>query len=174
MTDIALEQIKQAPMQAMEMIQKAFDAAINQGREGLVLTLARHISVDPVGGCWNWQAATNRDGYGVFTGTKSPVGRLAHRVSYFLATGVPPKGFDIHHRCKNRLCLNPVHIEMMPRSDHAILDSVNGAKTHCTRGHPFEGKNLYVRTSGKRQCRKCHAIGERRRRAQRGLLCKTS
>jgi hypothetical protein len=32
---------------------------------------------------------------------------------------------------------------------------VNRAKTHCKRGHPFDGKNTYVDRSGRRHCRIC-------------------
>ena len=37
----------------------------------------------------------------------------------------------------------------------------NKNKTHCLHGHPFEGDNLYVTPTGKRECRAC-----RRRRWQ--------
>ena len=166
------EELATKQVTPMEMIQVAFDAAIKQGSamEVAVRNLTRHIIVDPVDGCWNWQAAKNRDGYGIFTGKKSPVGRLAHRVSYFLATGISPKGFDVHHRCKNRQCVNPGHIEMLAKPEHSSLDSLNGAKTHCLRGHPFEGENLYHHPNGTRRCRTCHADYQRLRRAQKGKL----
>jgi hypothetical protein len=35
------------------------------------------------------------------------------------------------------------------------VDAINRAKTHCKRGHPFEGDNLVMRKSGQRQCRTC-------------------
>jgi hypothetical protein len=35
--------------------------------------------------------------------------------------------------------------------------------THCKRGHPLRGNNLYVNPSGYRQCRACHRLRMRRR-----------
>lgn len=31
----------------------------------------------------------------------------------------------------------------------------NAEKTHCKRGHPLSGDNLYITASGKRQCKDC-------------------
>lgn len=45
--------------------------------------------------------------------------------------------------------------------------SANAAKTACLRGHPLSGRNLYVNTAGKRECRRCHVrrqVAYRRRK----------
>jgi hypothetical protein len=36
-------------------------------------------------------------------------------------------------------------------------------RTHCPRGHPYEGENLYVRPNGGRKCRTCNRDAERER-----------
>ena len=42
---------------------------------------------------------------------------------------------------------------------------VNAAKTHCKRGHEYSEANTYRDRQGSRQCRRCHADRERRRKA---------
>ena len=38
------------------------------------------------------------------------------------------------------------------------------AKTHCRRGHPYSGENLYTDPSGKRHCKKCNLIAKHKYR----------
>jgi len=61
-------------------------------------------------GCWEWQAAKNNKGYGMFDSTPTGSVGLAHRYSYELAYGEIPKGSWVLHRCDNPLCVNPVHL----------------------------------------------------------------
>ena len=58
--------------------------------------------------CWNWTAATNQYGYGVFRGD----GRnwLAHRFSFENKRGQVPPGLQVDHRCHNIKCVNPDHL----------------------------------------------------------------
>lgn len=61
-----------------------------------------------LGQCWVWTAAT-RKGYGAFTVNQKIVG--AHRVSYMIAYGSIPEGQLIRHRCDNRPCVRPDHLQ---------------------------------------------------------------
>lgn len=60
--------------------------------------------------CWNWQAGTNKDGYGFFA-LKSKCVR-AHRVAYELATGKLPSELKVLHSCDNPACCNPAHLSL--------------------------------------------------------------
>lgn len=82
--------------------------------------------------CWEWQAARNGSGYGQFAiETKRPKtgwrkNSLAHRAAYELEVGPIPDGFHIDHLCRNRLCVNPAHLEAVPQrvnSRRAFFDS---------------------------------------------------
>jgi hypothetical protein len=116
-------------------------------------------------GCWLWRGARGGTGrrYGRFKldGASWP----AHRVAYLLFAGPVPDGCDVHHRCGERCCVNPAHLELMVHSVHSGLhDRANRHKETCPRGHPYDA----VRSGdGARLCRRCAAAATRRWREGR-------
>jgi len=61
-------------------------------------------------GCWEWVAALNAGGYGLF---KLPDAcKLAHRVSYWIHKGPFDESLDIMHKCDNPGCVNPDHLQI--------------------------------------------------------------
>jgi hypothetical protein len=66
-------------------------------------------AIDPSTGCWIWQRSTSFNGYGQLWHD----GRVqrAHRVFYQIYVGPIPDGLQIDHTCRNRLCVNPDHLQ---------------------------------------------------------------
>ena len=67
--------------------------------------------------CWEWQGGTGSHGYGKFTnGRKWEM--LHHRLAYTLTYGEIPKGQVVRHKCDNKLCGNPAHLELGSQADN--------------------------------------------------------
>jgi hypothetical protein len=115
--------------------------------------------------CWPWRAQVTGDGYGGFY-TGRTIG--AHRVAYELVRGPIPEGLVIDHLCRNRLCVNPYHMEPVTNAENVrrgISGYVNGFRTHCHNGHPYDAGS-WVRRGG-RECKICKAARMRRYYAKR-------
>ena len=66
--------------------------------------------------CWLWSGSIYRDGYAKFHIKNKSHG--AHRVSWFLAGNTIPDGHLIRHKCRNRHCVNPEHLETGTQQDN--------------------------------------------------------
>lgn len=67
--------------------------------------------------CWEWSAQIDNKGYGKFNSTPLKEQR-AHRASYKLFNGDVDDGKVIRHRCDNRSCVNPFHLEIGTHVDN--------------------------------------------------------
>ena len=144
------------------------DAAAALNRRGRLGTVAERTSIEDRGytsPCWIWLGGKSH-GYGCI-GINGSTFRL-HRVSRIALVGDLTPGDEIDHLCRQTLCWNPDHLEPVSRSENMVrLNRACpdlGARTtkhlrdmtHCRRGHPLSGDNLYTDPkNGFRQCRAC-------------------
>lgn len=117
--------------------------------------------------CWVWLKSRMSAGYGQYTKRDGLRGG-AHRAYYQLHVGPIPPDREVHHLCENKLCVNPEHLTLVTRAEHARMGK-SATKTHCIHGHPLGGDNLYVDPRGRRQCKTCRreALARHRARAEK-------
>lgn len=71
-------------------------------------------------GCWVWQGAVVDENADYLYGQMKVNGvpRRVHRLSYVEHKGKIPPDYDVHHSCRNTLCINPNHLEALSRPEH--------------------------------------------------------
>lgn len=89
--------------------------------ETFAMRLHRHIVHRGENECWPWIGAKTHDGYGQIAKDGAPIG--AHRAAYEQANGPIAAGLLVRHKCNNKQCCNPAHLEVGTHADNA-QDSV--------------------------------------------------
>lgn len=73
------------------------------------------------GPCAVWEGEVDRSGYGRAFHEGRKIG--AHRAAWLSAGRTIPRGHQIHHKCRNKLCTNVDHLECLSLEDHGSRHS---------------------------------------------------
>src|SRR6476659_8630141 len=103
--------------------------------------------------CWIWTGCTDKDGYGRIrvdgsrSGPRTPI--RVHRYSWELHNGEIAEGLWVLHHCDNPSCVRPDHLYLgdAAQNNRDAMSRKRFPKqrqTHCKRGHPLSGDNLYI------------------------------
>jgi hypothetical protein len=106
------------------------------------------------GDCWFWNLAIDTEGYGRWGN------RRAHRVAYEIEHGSLDRELTIDHRCGNRSCVNPEHLE-------AVSIQVNLARRGSVKTTPYPSRKRsperYARRRERGVCVQCNTPSEKYR-----------
>ena len=109
-------------------------------------------SFNIVDNCWVWRLSKCSK-YGTVKMYNKQA--YAHRVSYMIFKGEIPENYEIDHLCSNRRCMNPDHLEAVPRKEN--IKRITQRRTHCKHGHEFTPDNI-MKGIPYRRCLACNRI----------------
>lgn len=75
-------------------------------------------AVDLETGCWNWLRAQDGHGYGQYLHPETKRNIHPHRFLYERERGPIPNKMVVDHLCRNRLCVNPAHMEAVSNREN--------------------------------------------------------
>lgn len=100
------------------------DKNISKEQGELLLQNIYENTIENHEGCWLWTKSCFKHGYG-----QQKVGQVnwrVHRLIYTILKGPIEEGLVIRHRCGNRRCCNPLHLESGTLEDNAKDSKIHG------------------------------------------------
>lgn len=121
--------------------------------------------VETPSGCWEYAGPQVGHGYGRITVNRKS--EYTHRMAYRGMVGEIPRGLQIDHLCRNTICANPWHMEVVtPAINRERQAAAIGRRSRCRADlHVLDTANTYVSPRGLRVCRACARINRQTRKA---------
>lgn len=110
-----------------------------RARASLDIRLWRSVERNGPDECWPWKAKRKIKGYGILSRAGRGSGAiLAHRAAWELTNGPIPDGAGHHgtvvrHKCDNRLCCNPAHLEIGTQGQNVADMDAKGRRVTVTK-----------------------------------------
>lgn len=121
--------------------------------------------------CWPWPGKLDRYGYGRFRWRDNwvPHHQTAHRVMYRVLVGEIPESLVVDHLCRNRACVNPLHLEPVTNQENCCRGNVGRRgrvdPNWCRNGHHLAEHGRTDRR-GYVVCRECSRLAHARWRTR--------
>lgn len=132
---------------------------MSNDKTALLERFMARVLVDEQSGCWEWQGARNKGGYGRWHDPELKRLALAYHSSWRLqGHSEVPKGYELDHLCVNPSCVNPAHLEPVTGAENRRRSRERRGLLHrCRQGHDMtDGSgNLYRKPNGTRVCMTC-------------------
>lgn len=89
-------------------------------RDEIRAKIMANVEIDPETGCWNWTGPDSGSGRGGGYPRMCLDGQTVavHRVMFTNEHGYIPGKKQIDHKCCNRRCVNPAHLEMVTHREN--------------------------------------------------------
>lgn len=138
-------------------------------REDLI-KFRKLFKVNDFTGCWVWLTVYD-NGYGQFYAERK--NWRAHRWAYREFVGPLIEGMQIGHKCDNKRCVNPEHLEQITAAqntkdafERGLLVPWASRLTKCPRGHSYPERDP---DKSRRRCLECVAEWKASREGQAAL-----
>lgn len=124
--------------------------------------LERNSIIDPITGCWLWQGAISKSGYGNIRYNDNQISTHRFSAYMFLDFDLDSDVWILHKlECPYKHCWWSEHIYIgTPKENTRDADTFGRQKrgrykTHCPYGHEYSPENTRINKRGAQECRTC-------------------
>jgi hypothetical protein len=107
--------------------------------------------------CWIWTGAKLEE-YAIVRRKEKAI--RVHRLFWIALYGPIQEGKELDHLCRNKLCVNPRHLESVTHRVNVLRgnspSAIHAGQTYASCGHPYDAKD-----SLRRYCKTCRTSWHR-------------